>query len=89
MKSFILKKPGLKLIRVSLEESGGMIDKIRITGDFFMHPEESIEGLEEMLSGQEISEDLVRIMQDFFRKNSVQLFGITAEAVYEAIEGCR
>jgi hypothetical protein len=42
---------GGKLVKVSLRTSGGAIEEIRITGDFFTHPEGAIEALEGGLVG--------------------------------------
>lgn len=61
------KVPGGKLIRVALSLRGGRIEKVRITGDFFLHPEESIEDLEKRLEGVEATEASVkRAIEEFF-----------------------
>lgn len=43
------KVPGGKLLRLRLVD-GGDGPTVRLTGDFFLHPEESIDALEEALS---------------------------------------
>ncbi|MEM3462343.1 MAG: lipoate protein ligase C-terminal domain-containing protein, partial [Candidatus Bathyarchaeia archaeon] len=50
------KVRGGKLIRVLLEEDRGRIARIRITGDFFLHPEDAIFELERALEGVELKE---------------------------------
>jgi hypothetical protein len=45
------KVPGGKLIAAEAEAEGGRIVRVKITGDFFMHPEEAIEELEVSLTG--------------------------------------
>jgi hypothetical protein len=42
---------GGKLVKVIVMSSGGAIEEIRITGDFFTHPEGVIEALERKLVG--------------------------------------
>ncbi len=49
------KVPGGKLIRVEVFENGGRISRLRITGDFFLHPEEAIDSLEGALAGSPLS----------------------------------
>ncbi|MEM1753634.1 MAG: lipoate protein ligase C-terminal domain-containing protein, partial [Candidatus Methanomethylicaceae archaeon] len=49
MKIGIKKVEGGKLIKVKLLEEKGIIKDIKITGDFFAHPEEAIEELENIL----------------------------------------
>ena len=45
----LLKVKDGKLVKVQLTRKKGKIQKIRITGDFFLHPEEIIDGLEQAL----------------------------------------
>ncbi|MBN2422702.1 hypothetical protein JXB41_05715 [Candidatus Woesearchaeota archaeon] len=90
MKSkFILKKPGQKLIKLDLEYKDNTIKSIQIKGDFFIYPEEAIEQLEKELVNEEINRDnLIKKIKEFFEKNNITPYGITAEAIVEAIEGC-
>jgi len=46
------KVPHGKLIRLRAQIEGGRINGIRITGDFFLHPEEKIGELEKALVGK-------------------------------------
>ena len=46
------KISGGKLICVEVLQDGGAISRLRITGDFFLHPEEAIERLENALAGR-------------------------------------
>ncbi len=49
------KVPGGKLIRVRVWHRNGIIEKVRFHGDFFIHPEEAIEELENGLVGKDMS----------------------------------
>lgn len=48
------KVPNGKLIRLRAELDCGKIKSIKITGDFFLHPEEKIADLEKSLIGKEL-----------------------------------
>ena len=61
------KVPGGKLIKVKLSISSDKIEQVRILGDFFLHPEETIIAIEETLSGskkdeKEIQKSIERIL---------------------------
>ncbi|MEM2896340.1 MAG: lipoate protein ligase C-terminal domain-containing protein [Halobacteria archaeon] len=66
------KVPQGKLIRIKYRIDDGKISKIKITGDFFLHPEESIEELESRLKGLKLEElGLKEAIKDFFEKGYV------------------
>jgi lipoate-protein ligase A len=53
------------LIRIEFDEEDGIAEHVKITGDFFMHPEEAVRELEKGLEGHRIDE-LERLMDEFF-----------------------
>ncbi len=68
-----------KLVAVDVECTGGKISSIRITGDFFLHPEEKIIQIEKSILGSDmdISEnDLEKIISSELR--SALLVGATS-----------
>lgn len=74
------KVEGGKLIRVQLREKGGRIEEIKITGDFFLHPEGFIEELEEALLGRVLDEkDLTAYIGTLVEKGKVTLLGASPE----------
>ncbi len=84
------KGPGGKLVRVRLKEENGVIRSVKITGDFFLVPEESLSKLEKMLEDVPIKEQELRILVDrFFRGTRAQGLGITAEDLVKAILATR
>lgn len=84
----ILKVPGGKLLKIFLDYDD-KINKIKITGDFFLHPEESLEKLEEELIGLELDKDLLlKKIDGFLKKNNIKLFGINSENIVEGILNC-
>ncbi len=69
-----------KLIKVQLREREGKIQEIRITGDFFLHPEELIEELEKALIGKPLKElDLAESIRSFIQKKEATLLGAAPE----------
>ncbi len=67
-----LKVKGGKLLRCSIEIENGKIKRARITGDFFMHPEEKIDDFEKMLEGVEYDADaLNKKINKFFEEVSI------------------
>ena len=76
------KVPGGKLLRVTVEtdESMNKIVNIMFTGDFYLHPEEEIHTLENMLKGSQIDENRLReIITDFFDNKMIQILGAGSE----------
>ena|SRR5215471_4219820 len=84
--AFDYKGPGGKLVRIRLTEDQGQIRKIKITGDFFLVPEESLPKLEKMLEDTPIREkELQLLVERFFRGTQAQALGITPDDVVKAI----
>jgi lipoate-protein ligase A len=72
------KVPGGKLIAAETEVEVGRLARIKITGDFFMHPEEAIEELEEALTGIILEEgSLEKAVEDFFSDHTMELIGVS------------
>jgi lipoate---protein ligase len=84
--SAVRKAPNGKLLRIKAvvtEES--IIEKITITGDFFLHPERLITDMEKSLAGKrvdDISNELNRVLE----KNNGKLIGCTPHDIEEAIK---
>ena len=76
MKRAEYKVPGGKLLAAEVEESGGSLEKVKLVGDFFMHPEEAILGLEEALTGSPLTEIEERV-ESFFGEEDITLYGVT------------
>lgn len=53
------KVKGGKMIRVQLMQKDGRIEWLKITGDFFLHPEDLIEEMERMLISSPIEEERI------------------------------
>jgi lipoate-protein ligase A len=53
------------LIRIEFDEEDGKAENVKITGDFFIHPEETVQELENRLEGHKLDE-LEGIIDEFF-----------------------
>jgi hypothetical protein len=69
------KVKGGKLIRCTLQLSDNVIVDVKITGDFFMHPEESIEILENILKGSEFNKETLKKKIAKFYNSNIQVIG--------------
>ncbi len=80
------KVKGGKLIKVQLLKKGDKIEKIKITGDFFLHPEELIEELEEAITGHLLNEsDLATLVKTLVEKKDATLLGASPEDFVKCI----
>jgi len=85
MKKAEYKIPGGKLIAVELKLSKNTIEHVKISGDFFMHPEESILDLEKQLKGVK-TEDFPRYIDEFFVDRDIILYGINPKDFKQVIK---
>ena len=80
------KGPGGKLIRVRLAAERDQIRSIKITGDFFLVPEESLGKLETMLVDAPMRETELRVLVDrFFKATRAQSLGASSDDLVNAI----
>ncbi len=86
IKKLDYKIEGGKLVKVLLSTKAGKIKKVKITGDFFMHPETFIEDLENALHGRcTDEEDLTAFIRRLFEKERVVLLGASPEDLARCI----
>jgi lipoate-protein ligase A len=87
----IYKIPGGKLLRVSLDydKETNTIQQIKINGDFFAYPEESIETLETALRDTPLDQEtLLRKIHSIIIAYHVQFIGLNAEGLTQGILRC-
>jgi lipoate---protein ligase len=85
--SSIKKIPGGKLIRVDVIYSK-KVEHVKITGDFFLHPEELITVLEQSLTGAEIplfKDLLVEHVETILNDNHATLIGFSPDDLISAL----
>ena len=59
MKESSYKIPGGKLVKIKLRTSSGKIAEVKILGDFFLHPEETLLKIEDSLIGSSADETAI------------------------------
>ena len=72
------KVPGGKLLVAETEVNEGVLTTVKVMGDFFMHPEEAINDLEDALTGKKASK-IDEIVEKFFGGKEITLFGVSAK----------
>jgi len=82
------KVPGGKLLRVKVDFDE-KINKVEITGDFFLYPEDKLKEIEGTLSGltvsiseEKLTELIIREVQD----HKIEMVGISPEAIARNIK---
>ena len=77
-------------MRVRLKEADGRIESAKISGDFFLIPEDSLPKLEMMLEEVPLREKELKLLVDrFFRGTSAQGLGVSPEDFVKAILAAR
>src|SRR3989344_6061134 len=82
------KVPGGKLVKVAISFNTQKIESVKITGDFFLHPEDTIINIEKSLKNSRINSteaELSKKINSAISLNNAQLLGINAEAIAQTI----
>jgi lipoate-protein ligase A len=81
------KAPG-GLIRADFRASEGLLIEVRLTGDFFLYPQDALEELERALSGVRLTRsDLMSATAEVMDRSEVEAVGFGPEDVVNAILG--
>jgi lipoate---protein ligase len=81
------KIPNGKMIRLKIE-AGDIITTIKITGDFFLHPEESIDAIEKNLLDMPINasaEEFAKKIHQSLQTEHAAFIGVTPEDIAGAM----
>lgn len=84
------KIPGGKLVRLAVDK-GDQIAQIRLSGDFFIHPEDGIFGIEELLANLSVDEpnDRVKaVIDSYVLSRKLELIGIDSETIAQLFTEC-
>ncbi len=74
------------MLRVRLTEKNGRIENVKISGDFFLIPEDSLPKLEKMLEDTRLDEKELKLLVDrFFHGTNAQGLGISPDDFVKAI----
>lgn len=80
------KVPGGKLLRIKVEfnPEGELIEDVQMHGDFFIHPEEFVEDVEQLLVNldqKDSEESITAALQRLVEDEGAELVGITPESI--------
>lgn len=82
MKNFVSEKiGGGKLLQLEVEIHDGIAQSVRITGDFFLHPEDAVGDLERALVGAcwgDTDDFLVTKLDEVVLSKNAELVGFTS-----------
>jgi len=74
------------MIKVALTQSDGKIEWLRITGDFFLHPEDLIEEMERVLIGLPVEEgEISDSIEKLVEKRNGTLVGVAPADIARCI----
>ena len=88
----VYKIPNGKLMKISLDydKKSNKIIKLKITGDFFVYPEEGIEIIENEMEKTIIDKDIIyNKMEKIISNNFIQLIGLNSEGITKGIIMCK
>jgi len=75
-----------KLIKVWVVEHHGRIEKIKITGDFFLHPETLIDEMEAALVNKPLNEGVIAgTIERLMKERDATLIGASPEDIAKCI----
>ena len=89
MYTAIEKIPGGKLVRITVDydKKTNKLKNVIITGDFFAHPEKSIDEIQNILKNKEfVEQKLEFIIKEYVELNQVYLVGIDPESIIRIIK---
>ncbi|MDY7081161.1 MAG: hypothetical protein SXQ77_01835 [Halobacteria archaeon] len=83
------KVEGGKLVKIRVDTDNG--DGVTILGDFFMHPEDRVEGLEKVVL-EKVDSDVDEIeeaVRGYISEEDVELVGISSRDIAEVVVEAR
>jgi lipoate-protein ligase A len=84
----VYKVPDGKLVRIEMDYDDKIVN-ISISGDFFMHPEDAIEKIEDALIGIELKEETIfDAVVKVAAEEKIDFFGVDAASLTRAILIC-
>jgi|SRR5690606_23797670 len=81
------KMPGGKLVVVDLAVAGGRLDRVVVSGDFFLDPDEALEAIDAALTGLPAGADSATIARalEAGLPEGTTMYGVSAEAIAVAV----
>ncbi|MFI5983817.1 biotin/lipoate A/B protein ligase family protein [Streptomyces sp. NPDC051555] len=81
------KVPGGKLVVVDLERAGEVLRGVRVSGDFFLEPDEALDAVDRALEGAPADTDAAELAARITAAlpEGTQMFGVSAEGIAIAV----
>ncbi len=86
LKKSTLKEPGEKLVTVKAAIRNRIIEQVFLGGDFFIHPEEGIDVIEQALKGlPAVPDAIIAGIEKAVAAHGLELVGISPETIAKGI----
>lgn len=82
--NIVHKVPRGKMLRIEADITDSVIKNIKITGDFFIHPEETITEIEDFLKDKKV-QDIEKDLSNFLNKKNIRIIGFNLQDLQEAL----
>jgi lipoate-protein ligase A len=82
--NIVHKVPQGKMLRIEAEITDSIINNIKITGDFFIHPEGAITEIEDFLIKKNVR-NIEQELNTFLDKKNIRVIGFTPADLQEAL----
>lgn len=82
-----IKVPGGKLLTIEVDYDDYKVNKVEITGDFFLYPEEKLADIEKLLESLDTTlakSQVESAIRDYANTNHILMVGLTLESIAEA-----
>ena len=79
------KIPDGKMLKINVELEDNVIRSIKLTGDFFIFPNEAVEDIENYLINMNIN-DISDKLSKFIENNTIEVIGFSPENLEEIIK---
>jgi hypothetical protein len=80
------KRAGGKIVKACVKIHGDLVEKVMISGDFFVDPAEKFEELLQELSNMKLRKDaVVTAVAELLRKKELEFSGVTIEDILEVL----
>ncbi len=85
------KAIGEKLLRVDVDFRRNKIREVKISGDFFLYPEDVIIKIERKLKGKRVDDGFKTVketIQKIINEENVQMIGLSVDSIVNALKEC-
>lgn len=85
-----LKVKGGKLLRARITHDGAAVRKVEITGDFFMHPEEGLQSIEDSMVDMRVKTsagEIEKLIAGVVEREGIELVGFSPSDLARLVSG--